>query len=85
MWTTVGASLLAKADLATPELPARYPFFLIQLIQCVLQFLAGLGEFVLALVDLVGIAFLHGLVEVGLTLADFMLGVEDPVFPFLFQ
>jgi len=56
-----------------------------QLVHRFLQFLAGLGEFVLALVDLLGVAFFHRLLEVGLTRADFVLGVEHLVFPFLLQ
>jgi hypothetical protein len=44
-----------------------------------------LSQFVFALVDLLGVAFFHRLLEVGLTRADFVLGVEHLVFPFLLQ
>src|SRR5471030_1187698 len=67
------------------KLPGAAGNLLIQFVQRILQFLAGIGEFVFAFVDLVGIAFFHGLVEISLTRADFMLGVEHLVFAFLLQ
>ncbi|MOA68173.1 hypothetical protein D3C78_1956600 [compost metagenome] len=41
-----------------------------------LQFLLGLGQLVLTLVDLLGIAFFHGLVQITLTLSHFVLGLQ---------
>jgi len=50
-----------------------------------LQFFARLGQFGFALVDFLRIAFLHGFVQVSLTLADFVLGFQHLVLAFFLQ